>query len=320
MKEKIRKYKNTKMQLVEKLSKLQKLINILDSDLKDYKKMMEMCRIYNSTEKFRSSYQLIYNFGKEDPMFKGYIERFDDIYSFYKKNEENGVLENVNYILSIEKHLDNYLKAEQIINLYINDFDSYKQHDFLSNLHITDKDFIFFTEVIKVLNPILYKKYEEKKELNKKVRFLANKKAIESLSIGIEKGFLEDGTTFNLLEFIKRIPFKENKNFISILAEFMEKNTPNEFKNIMRYIYTNKLNSKNFNKPLDINFLYSSKTIYKGRLLTKEDINAILKYMNANKIPLITKAYLLVREEYVDGLLNIDETNKQKGHVKQDNN
>lgn len=317
MQEKNRKYKNNKIQLIEKLTKLQKLINILDSDLKDYKKIMEMYKIYKSSEKFRSSYQLIYNFGKEDPMFMGYIERFNDIYSFYKKNEENGVLENVIYIISIEQYIDNYLKAEQIINFYINDSDSYKFYDFLFSLHITDKDFNFFTEVIKVLNPILYKKYEEKKELNEKLSFLTNKKNIEDLSIGIEKGFLEDGTTFTLLEFIKRIPFRENKNFLNILADFMRKNTPNEFKNIMRYIYSNKLNNKTFNKPLDINYLYSCETIYKGKLLTKEDKNTILDYMAVNKIPLITRAYLLVREQYVDGLLNLNETNKL---IKQDNN
>ena len=319
MKLEIRKYKNTKAQLLEKLNKLQELIDILDSDLKDYEKVLEMCRIYNSSEKFRSSYQLIYNFGKEDPMFKEYIERFNDIYSFYKRNEENKVLENINYILSIEKYISSYLEAEQVIKLYISDSDSYKLHDFLFSLHITDKDFNLFTEVIKELNPSLYKKYEEKKELNKKVRFIANKRAIENLSTGIKNGFLEDGSVFNLLEFIKRIPFKENKNFVSVLFEFMMAHTPNDLKTIMEYIYANKLNNKTFNKPLDIDYLYSSKTIYKGKLLTKEDIDAILNYMTINKISFITKAYVLVREEYIDGLLNVNEPNKQKEHIKYDN-
>ena len=78
-----RKYKNNEEQLKVKLENLKQLIIILDSNMENYEKIIELCRIYSTPEKFRSSYQLIYNKGQDDPRFKDYINRFIDIYNFY---------------------------------------------------------------------------------------------------------------------------------------------------------------------------------------------------------------------------------------------
>ena len=50
-----RKYKNTEEQLKQKLENLKQIIIILESDMENYEKIIELSRIYSTPEKFRSN-------------------------------------------------------------------------------------------------------------------------------------------------------------------------------------------------------------------------------------------------------------------------
>lgn len=297
-----RKYKNTEEQLKQKLENLKQILTILESDMENYEKIIELSRIYSTPEKFRSTYQLIYNQGQEDPMFKDCIGRFIDIYNFYLACQQNGLLDNARYVLSIEGYLEYYEKAEPVIKKYIEDTESYKTSEFLINLSISEDLFKRYVKTVENINPILYQEYLNKLEENKKVRFYANKESINSLATAINTGILENGEEFNLLEFLKRIPFLRSKNFVEKLIEFMKRNnTKEEFDTIMKYMSQNRLFDKNLPNTLNIKRLYDEKTIVNGREITKEDNDIILEYMKKNRYPMIRKVYILIRKEYLNG-------------------
>lgn len=300
-----RKYKNTKEQLKVKLENLKEIIMFLDSDMENYEKIIELCRIYSTPEKFRSSYQLIYNKGQDDPSFKDYIGRFIDIYNFYLACQGNELLDNAKYILSIESYLDDYEKAEAIIIDYIKSKDSYKFSGFLLRHGINDKIFERYTKIIATINVKLYDKFLERFEENKKLRFISNRETIKELSKEINENKLE------VIEFLRRIPFITSRDFVNKLMEFMKRNnTVEEYKTIMSYMVKNRLFDKNLTKPLNIEHIYKERTIIGGREITKEDNDVIINLMRESGYPMIRKSYVIVRNKYLNK--DLKETDKSK--------
>ena len=302
-----RKYKNTKEQLKVKLDNLKQLILILDSNMKKYEKIIELCKIYSTPEKFRRTYQLIYNKGQEDPMFKEYIGRFIDIYNFYLACQSNELLDNAKYILSIEGYLEDYEIAESIIIDYIMCEDSYRFSEFLINHGINDKIFERYTKIIATINIKLYDKFLERFEENKRLRFISNRETIKELAKEIKEEEIE------VLEFLRRIPFITSRTFVNKLMEFMKRNNSiEEYNAIMSYMAKNRLFDKNLTKPLAIEELYKERTIINGREITKEDNDIILEYMKENKYPMIRKSYVLVRKKYLNDDISLTEKEKIK--------
>jgi len=296
-----RKYKNTEEQLKVKLENLKQLILIIDSDMENYEKILELCRIYSTPEKFRSAYQLIYNKGQNDPDFKDYISRFIDIYNFYLACQSNELLDNAKYILSIEGYLEDYEKAESIIIDYIMSEYSYRFSEFLISHGINDKMFERYTRIIETINVRLYDKYLNRFEENKKLRFISNRETIKELAKEIKEEELE------VLEFLRRIPFITSRTFVNKLMEFMKRNNSiEEYNTIMSYMAKNRLFDKNLTKQLDIEELYKEITIINGREITKEDNDIIINFMRENRYPMIRKSYVLIRKEYLNGNLNLD--------------
>ena len=300
-----RKYKNTEEQLKVKLENLKQLILILDSDKENYEKIIELCRIYSTPEKFRSSYQLIYNKRQDDPRFKDYINRFIDIYNFYLACQSNELLDNAKYILSIEGYLEDYEIAESIIIDYIMCEDSYRFSEFLINHGINDKIFERYTKIIATINARLYDEFLERFEENKKLRFISNRETIKELAKEIKEEEIE------VLEFLRRIPFITSRTFVNKLMEFMKRNNSiEEYNAIMSYMAKNRLFDKNLTKQLAIEELYKERTIINGREITKEDNDIILEYMKENKYPTIRKVYILIRKKYLNGELILKEKQK----------
>lgn len=300
-------YKNTEEQLKEKQSNLNLLIKILDSNLKQYEKIIEMARIYSTPEKFRRSYQLIYNYGQNDPLFKGSINRFINIYNFYLACEENGLLANARYILSIEGYIEEYEMAEKVINEYINSDKSYKVYNFFMNMGINIDQFKRYVKTIENINPILFQECTKKFEENKKIRFYTNYQTVKDIARAIDTGVFNDGNQLTVLEFLRRIPFINNSDFSNKLIEFIKRNcSKEEFNIIIKYMNDNKLFDKNLSKMLNIKRLYEEKTIVNGYEITKEDNDKILEYMRKNDYPFIRKVYILIRREYLNGNINLE--------------
>ncbi len=223
--------------------------------------------LYKNAEDFRRQYSLFQKFGKEDEkltIFRETLSNIDKVYSIFLKYEESGLVDNIKFINSNKELIENYDYARRVINAYIDDIDSYNHRKFFTSIDIDKEKFLFCLKTMEIFDPNLYKRYQEKKEINKKVRYIKSRETIEDLVVEIKTGSFKDGTPFDLLEFIRKVPFKYKHDFFKSITEFMSKNcTKEEYSVMTKYMYKN----KDVFKPLNLNTVYDTKTIIKGREL-----------------------------------------------------
>lgn len=318
-----KRYKCTVEDIELRVDKLAKAREIVLSSVKDYKKVEKLLILYKDLEDFRRQYSLFQRYGKEDKnldLFRETLDSIDMVYSKLKEYEENGLIDNIKFINDNSQLINNYENAKKIINHYIDDPDSYNHENFFASLSIDKEKFIFCLNTIKAFDSNLYKKYQEKKELNKKVRYVKSKETIIDLVIAIKTGSFKDGTPFDLLEFVKKVPFKYDHDFFDSITEFMKRNcTKEEYFIMTKYLYDNKFKNKKVFEPLNLNTVYNTKTIIKGRELTREDKDTIIEYLKVNSIPVISKTYYVAKFKYVDGKITKElvEQEKAKKFVKQ---
>lgn len=312
-------YKCTLEEIALRLEKINLVFEIMNSDAKDYTKAEQLLSLFKSDEEFRKSYALFKKYGKKDERLSSArvaLDSFDSLYTKFKEYEAKGIIENVKYILSIQDYLQNYEYAKFVIGHYIESPESYKENEFLSELGLDKDTFEFCAFTIEELDIDLYKLFLEKKELNNKIRCVKNAATINNLANGINTGVLSDGTQFDLLEFIKRIPFKKSNNFTFALIDFMKRNNPEDMNTIIKYIYSNGLNTPSAFAPLDFKGIYTTKTIINDVEITNADNSIIIDYLRVNNIPLIHKTYVLARTKYLNGEITAEMVQKQKEQLK----
>lgn len=308
-------YKCTLEEIELRLIKLNKAMDIVSSESNEYKKAEQLLELYQSSEELRKSYTLFVKFGKKDTRLDSArvaLDNFDTILNTFKTLEEKGVIDNVKYALSIRDYFDNYQYASFAISHYITSSESYKEREFLNELGIDKETFDFCVSTIEELNVDLFKQYEDKKQQNAKIRYMHNVMTIQLLAEGINTGVLPDSTPFDMLEFLKRVPFKYSTNFMQTIAEFMKKNNPNEYSTMMSYIYSNRLHIGAVFNPLNTKSLYQTKTTVNGIEITHQDIDTIIDYLKINNIPIISKAYILARTKYLNGEFTAESVKEQK--------
>lgn len=311
-------YKCTLEEIALRLSKINLVFEIINSDDKDYNKVEQLLSLFKSTEEFRKSYALFNKFGKKDERLSSAreaLDNFDLLYAKFKEYETKGIVDDVRYILSIQDYLQNYEYAKFIIEHYIESSESYKENEFLSELGLDKDTFNFCIQTIEELDVDLYRQFLEKKELNNKIRCVKNAETITNLANGINTGILSDGTQFDLLEFTKRIPFKKSNNFVSTLIDFMKRNNPQDMNTIVKYIYSNGLNTPDAFAPLDMKGIYQVKTTINGVEITNADNDIIIDYLRVNNIPLIHKTYVLARTKYLNGEITAEMVQEQKAQL-----
>lgn len=303
-------YRCSLEEMENRLDKIIEALNIIKSNEKDYEKAYKLYNLYKSSQEFKRSYTYFIKYGEDDDRLdyaREALNNFNDIYNKYIEYENNGIMKDIEYFFRVKDYFINYNYAKFVVDYYINSENSYKEAIFLPEIGIDKKLFDFCVKTIEELDVKLYKKYLEKKELNNKIRFIRNKKAIQEIAEGIRTGFLPNGEKFDILEFIRMIPFK-GKDFVNIIAEFMKSSNMPEFTTIMNYIYNNKLHLPTAFKEIDIDELYSTKIIVGNRVLTKEDIDYIIEYLNLNNIIITNKTFTLARNKYLNAEINIKET------------
>ena len=234
------------------------------------------------------------------------------LYAKFKEYETKGIVDNVRYVLSIQDYLQNYQYAKFAVGHYIDSSESYKENEFLTELGLDKDTFNFCIQTIEELDVDLYRQFLEKKELNNKIRCVKNAETITNLANGINTGILSDGTQFDLLEFTKRIPFKKSNNFVNTLIDFMKRNNPQDMNTIVKYIYSNGLNTPAAFAPLDMKSIYQTKTTINGIEITNADNDIIIDYLRVNNIPLIHKTYVLARTKYLNGEITAEMVQEQK--------
>lgn len=301
-------YKCTLEEMENRILKLKEAYDIINSNESDYNKAEKLHSLYPSAEQFRRTYSLFIKFGTKDNKLdhsRELLNNFDVIYNKYLEYENNGIINNVKYVQSVKKYLEFYDYAKFVINHYVNS-SSYNLNEFLLELGINKDIFKFCIDTIEELDVDLYQKYLVKRVRNKEVNYLHDMSTIRNLAIGISTGTLIDGTPFDLLEFIKRVPFKNSKNFSNEIFEFMKKNTPNYCNLIMDYIFNNKLHLPSTFNPLDLKSIYQITSIIDGVLITNDDKNIIIDYLRQNNIPIISKTFVLARKKFLDGEFDIE--------------
>ncbi len=308
-------YKCTLEEIALRLEKINLVFEIMNSSDNDYTKVERLLLLFKSAEEFRKSYALFNKYGKKDERLSSArvaLDSFNSLYTKFKEYEDKGIIENVKYILSIQDYLQNYEYAKFAIGHYIESSESYKENEFLSELGLDKETFKFCVSTIEELDIDLYKLFLEKKELNNKIRCIKNAETVNDLANGINTGVLSDGTQFDLLEFIKRVPFKKSNNFIFVLMDFMKRNNPEYMDTIMEYIYSNGLHKPTAFASLDFKKIYAVKTTINGVEITNTDNDIIIDYLRVNNIPLINKAYVLARTKYLNGEITAEMVQKQK--------
>ena len=311
-------YKCTLEEIALRLKKINSVFEIMNSDDKDYTKVEQLLSLFKSAEKFRKSYALFNKYGKKDERLSSAriaLDNFDSLYTKFKEYEAKGIIDNVRYVLSIQDYLQNYEYAKFAIGHYIESPESYKESEFLSELGLDIDTFNFCISTIEELDVDLYKLFLEKKEINNKIRCVKNSETITNLANGINTGILSDGTQFDLLEFIKRVPFKKSNNFTFTLIDFMKRNNPDDMNTIVKYVYSNGLNKPSTFAPLDLKGIYTTKTIINGIEITNTDNDIILNYLKVNNIPLIHKAYVFARTKYLNGEITAELVQEQKAQL-----
>lgn len=212
-------------------------------------------------------------------------------------------------------YIEIYDYAKFVIEKFVSSEESFLESDFFDSLGIDKKIFKMCVNTIKQLNGSLYKLYLAKTRVNGLKLKMYYKSTIEDLVQGMESGVLNDGTEFNVIEFVRRVPFRGEKSFIRKLSEFMLENNPIEYKAIMNYIHTFKFDKTNGFSPIDLVDLFNTKTQIGDKVLTAKDYRIIVDYLNALRVPVISKTYLEARKRYLNEDYNADtvkELNKNR--------
>lgn len=306
-------YRCSLEEMDDRLERIIEALDIIKSSEKDYEKAFKLYGLYRSSQELRRSCTYFIKFGDDDDRLdyaREALDNFDNIYNKYIEYENNGIMKDIAYFLRKQDYFINYNYAKFVVSCYINFENSYKEAIFLPEIGIDKKIFEFCVKTIEELDIDLYKKYLEKREANNKIRFIKNKLTIKELAEGIRTGFLPNGDTFDMLEFIKRVPFK-GKDFANIIADFMKTSNMPEFTIIMNYINNNKLYLPSTFKEIDICELYSIKMVVGNRELMKEDIDYIIEYLNLKNIIITYKTFTLARNKYLNGEISIKGVNKE---------
>lgn len=314
-------YKCDAKELQRRVATLNKIYQTLKSDLSTEEKAQIVFKEFKDKEEFNKKYSLLYRFGLNDPRLSQAYEALNDfeIISNTINSFTDTQVKNSRYRAEVEKllketnYLENYLYAEYVIKTYLTDDKSYLKNSFLKSLGIDSETFQYCEKLIQFLNPLLYKQYQECISENNKKRAFAIGMTIRSLAYGINTGYLKDGTEFNLLEFYKRVPFKEcEAKFVSSLKDFIWRNIGNEtgiYTTISSYLKKNNISKMT---PINETELVETKMICKGIVITPEIVHNIFRYMKVNKLPKVMSVYSILITKYVNNEIDFSLLDEQE--------
>lgn len=155
------------------------------------------------------------------------------------------------------------VKAIEMISGFINDDSITMVQDYIYSNGIYNERFESALDAVKKVDSYLYGEYEKKINYIEESKYDRATNNLKEIALGIETGYLSDGTEFDVLEFWKLAPFKYSKGIVNDFKKFKSIN-PN-----IGYIGQD-------------NFYRRIEAFSKGVLPEKADI--ILDYMKKNKL------------------------------------
>ena len=315
-------YNSTIIDLFKKFKRLNSAWEIMNSSKDELDKFEEMKNLYKSSEALKTEFMYILKTGFEDSIYdmaREALDNFDSILKKYESYETGDFAKNLELMRSNKKYQKNYEFAKDVVTYYIESPDSYTDSIFFfSRLNINKHTFERCLHIVERTNPELYKKYLAKTMKDDKIRDEKYTEIIKDLANGIRTGQLSDGSKFDKIEFIKRIPFKTGLRggFTSKLIDFLDKHNPDDKELILQYVYDNSMNADFYFRRLYISYFYNIKTKVGNIEITNEDNDLIFDYLYLNNIPCIFATYKLVRQKLVDGEITAETINELK--AKQD--
>jgi len=312
-------YKCSKEELNKRIAELKVVSNILLTDGNEYSKIEFLLTMFRNSDEFKRKYALIVKNGKEDSSLDSIrfeLDHFDLLYELFKKYEKENVVRDIKNIWILEKYNKNYEYAKFVISSYINSDESINEKEFLQDLGIDKDVFEYCEHTIDLLDHDLYEQFLDKKNTNQKKRIVDNAKITKDLIIGIKTGILPDETPFSTLEFLKRMPFKNNDDPVRTLHDFVKKVYPKQLSIMTGYLHQNNLYS--LIKPIDSKGIKECKTIIHGVEITDEMNQAIVDYLRVNHLPLFQASYLIAREKLLNGEFTIESVKQKKLELKEE--
>ena len=200
---------------------------IVNSELSDFEKATRLRRLYKDSRYYSARYffllkeQNTYYCGKQNIIMK----IFNLILKYEEEKDENGI-SLWDKVREEDKYkLNNYtVDARDVINAYIEDFDSYKKRAFYKK-HGLDYDTFRKCEAsIKRNKPELYEKYLIAKSQNHTKELLMPIVKISEIRDSIKCGTTSEGKPFDVYEFWKLNPFVTDD--IEMDIKYLSKNHP----------------------------------------------------------------------------------------------
>ena len=306
--------------MVNNLNKVPKLIDIYNSNVCDHEKINQISKLISPIKLIKLLIPYAVTFYDND-----FIKDAMKVYFFVKEheNEFDLVKKNVLYLEDLSKERDSLLSikdyAYKVLNYYINDSCYLSISDYIKQLDISITLFDDCVSACAIFNHELYQKFLEVR--NHKENVVINDKIniIYDLIKGIKTGYLSDGTELTCLEFMKRIPFKNEINYIPDdfinyygfhLRLFINEEDVNIITNYMK---DNRVNSFTM-MEIDTESEFSYHSI-DDVIVTKEIHDYIIKYMQYYSYPLIRGIYHILLMKYLNNELEIVDEIKNS-HIK----
>ncbi len=289
---------------------LNELVKILNSNKSDFFKILEMVKIYDNCSRFKRVYSAYF---KKNAIIPDYLECNKNEYylicDFYEKMEKNGSLVRAKYLSVLLPFIADYKFSKKVIDDYIASDESYKIDEFCKKYSLEYEDFENIISSVSVLDNKTYKMFLEKEQKNKELNYSIICNNIRDLSFGIKNGFLPNGDNFDILVFLRKMPFRYRS--YRILLQFMKENVSECYDVVRNYMLQygllNDIKRSNINKG----FVFNGNYKINDRLITSDEQKLIYNYIIANDLPTYRITFNIVRDMYINGEINLDSNVKK---------
>lgn len=300
----------------ESAIKLDNMIKIFNNNEIDIlNKYYQMTKLFKTSSQFIKEYDYLNDF--KDQSTVCYLYSYIDQISLYLMKIENGLSkETKKELLEFEQnnYFADYPYARYFVEQYINYKESPFLNDFLNYAGILEFDFQRFVCIVSELDDELFKKYNDKLKSNRLIRKSETIRKVNNIKDGILTGYTKDGTKFDNVEFYANLPYEDGIQSNEIYDDFNIRKMstfdrklkglldclfPELANQIMKNIYDSKLISSTSSR-ISEKYINDTTFIINGQPLSSEAKKLIIKYMNERKIPFLNKAFIAVRDKYLN--------------------
>ena len=306
----------------ESAIKLDKMIEIYNSNDGKYDKYYKMKSLFTKSSAFYDKYSYLEEFSNKRKV--KYLFRYvEQITLFFAEIENNLSKESEKTIFNLKKNhcIEDYPYAAYYVSEYISFNDSTSKKDFLLSKGLVEIDFDRFVRILVDVDSKLYDKYLEKDSRNRLNRQLDTIRKLENIRSGVTTGYTNEGYEFDEVEYYCNYPFYDQETSRTIMDDFnlkvmstldqrfrvlLENLCFADANKIMKYAFDNKLVGRNPSKIKEEEIM-NTRYIINGEELSRAAKEEIISYMKRRKIPFFTSSFTAVKNKYLNKGLEKEE-------------